>query len=197
MDILLWGDIETTGLNPRYDVVLEVAMVLTDHELNPLTKPATWLIDPTDFSHNISKMNRYVQEMHANSGLIDAIYANVDNIPLENFMVETLDAWFNDLELAPRTVRFAGSSVQFDRSFLTPYVTQVSEFFTHRNLDVSSVNYFMQNNIGAPFPEKPETKHRALSDICDSIMEYAGYLFFQASPDYKRVLSWVEDIRGA
>ncbi len=181
-EFFLWVDLETTGLNPRYDFILEMALVLTDADFNEIGR-GHFLFSPTI---NFADVNEHVKEMHTKNGL----WADVINKPTT--MLETANrqimTWINDStqeanEAFSRInwdqIYLAGSSVHFDVGFLREkrfaFVGEVS----HRYFDVS----VFRTAVKLWSPSKLYTQnatHRAMDDILDHIEE-AKY--------YRRVLS--------
>ena len=160
MSNLLWIDLETTGLEPDQHVILEVAAVVTTWDLEELGQYETTIDhDPQDPRE---LCDPYVFKMHTNNGLFTAC-AEI-GIPLENAQEELLE-FLDSLDVLGSPC--AGSTPQFDRSFLREYMPLVDKVFNHRVLDVSTMKAW-QAAHGVEFPKFPST-HRAMPDIHGSI----------------------------
>jgi oligoribonuclease len=164
--MILWLDFETTGLIPDYDVPLEVATVLTDSELNELwaftcpLKP--FRLEP------LVKMSGEVAEMHTLTSLFDRIDASGRTL---TYAQDQILERIRGMKLP-----LGGSSVHFDRNFLTNYMPIVMLSVTHRNIDVSTIRQLVE--WWYPDGEKfvpTGVKHRALDDIRNSIAELKFY----------------------
>ena len=168
-EYIYWLDIETTGLDPMRDVILEVAMVRTHFE-EP-TKPLATMhmvlglqgSDPEDWHPK-------VREMHARSGLIDECRRSRQGCielaqELGAFVPEP--AAITESETADAKWTVAGSVVSFDLGFLQRHVPRIYPRFMHRTLDVSAVKLFCRT-LGMPKLAKAEA-HRAKDDIAESM----------------------------
>lgn len=170
--MFLFLDIETTGLDPKWDSIIEFGIQGYDdrlvvagyHTYNTLVQPrSTWL----------DRINGdpYVQEMHKASGLTEAISkmkgALLTPADVEAKVLQQLE----DLDLKPGTQPICGSSVQFDRLFLAEYMPKLEAWFHYRNIDVSTIKELARRWYPSlPEPTaKPAARHRVLSDIQDSV----------------------------
>lgn len=168
MNYLVWADIETTGLDPDLDHILELGLVLTKlDDFTPIAEHKQLLPAPTE------RMDDYVRAMHAKSGLLaalpafqagDPFYGNAERLAL-HFLIE------NGVE--PRQGYLAGSSVHFDRSFLRHRMPAFVAHLSHRQVDVSSFKIMFPKLA----PPKIEPAHRALPDIAESMGELRHYLW--------------------
>lgn len=166
---LIWLDIETTGLNPEQDAILEVAMVMTDYtpEFNELAR-GWWLLP----SYDLDLMNDYVREMHTRSGLLEELrHVHTPRYQIADEIDETLDAWLKNEP--DRSCRVAGASVHFDQSFMQLKHRALS----HQLFDVSTLK-IARDIQGLPRVRVPDTgtQHRAMSDITYSIAEARALL---------------------
>lgn len=173
----LWTDLETTGLDPKKDRILELAWVISDAELNLVREPQDHVIaqeDWLDFFHYWREdVSTVVRHMHEDNGLFEALQrddaSNLDRAYL---------ALRQDLESLPKNaeVHLAGRSVHFDRDFLIEHdfgtlftgtgIDQNDPLISHRIFDVRSLRTFLEVMGGLPIPltEIP-TDHRALKDV--------------------------------
>ena len=181
----LWIDIETTGLEPEKDFVMEIAWFVTDDQLVKLTEGKTSMV-----SHNLSAvthrllMNQYVLDMHQASGLYENyIWAHEGqgtmllSEDIEEQIMESIesvnDGW-------KQTVMLAGASVHFDRGFLVRDMPRLSEMLSHRHLDTSSIRLMMKAcGVNYMPVVKDRVAHRALDDIeetYDMAKQYFEYV---------------------
>jgi len=166
---LVWIDVETTGLDPDSNVLLEIAVAVTDAELNILDHPYTAVIAPDGRGAAALIMDGVVREMHSSSGLLDEL---PDGIPAAEAEAEALTHIRRHVPVAG-SCPLAGSSVGFDRSFLTRYMPDLAGHLHYRNVDVSSVKELARRWYPDATAAQPRTKsaHRALPDILASIAE--------------------------
>ncbi len=157
MSKLYWLDLETTGLNPRQDRILEVAVSVAD-----LSAPfdATPLYQEVlHFTPEGVSINPFVVKMHTDNGLWEScLQSPVTLSDVEAKLLYLIPAGTNYL---------AGNSIHFDLSFLRAWMPPVAALFSHRLYDVSAVNLFALSLGMPPLPEN--TAHRAQSDIEASI----------------------------
>lgn len=166
---LLWLDLETTGLDPLREEILEVGCVLTDELLEELAYCRYVIKHPPDVLDQIS--TEYVAEMHKKSGLIEECRRE----KLVLYMVEVLLIEFIQQATEPgEKVMLAGNSIHFDRAFLKHHMKSFDKMFDYRMLDVSAIKTMMETHFETDF--KKEKVHRAMADIEESIKEYKHYL---------------------
>jgi len=164
---LIWVDLEMTGLDPDEHVILEVASIITDSQLNVIAEgPVLVLHQPEE---NLKKMDSWVKETHTASGLIDAVRSS--NISVQDAKKQTLE--FFKTHCDPDTALLAGNSVWQDRNFLKKYMPSLVDFCYYRVLDVTAI----KEVVLRWYPEHPQAEfekkdvHRALDDIKESIEE--------------------------
>lgn len=160
---LLWTDIETTGLDPIRDVILEIAVYEADlhapFDAVPVYNDVLHLGE-----HTWSMLDPFVREMHTKNGLLLACKSAIRNIiDIELALLARLPV------PATRDDKFvlAGSSVHFDHSFIRLHMPTLDERLSHRHYDVSAVSLFAQS-LGMQRPPKAEA-HRAGADVLESI----------------------------
>ncbi len=169
----IWIDIETTGLDPEHDKMLEIAWFTTDRALNQLTTPETTFLH-NDYTrvHELLSAEPYVLQMHTTSGLLAEMsnaYAGNGNTMLT--LEDAEDAILRDMDVAEASEEFdgwvlAGASVHFDRSFIAKYMPRLNKRMSHRHLDVSTLRMMMAaSNVGYPYDTMGANNHRALYDI--------------------------------
>ncbi len=161
VDRLVWVDLETTGLDPERDVILEVAIVITDGKLEELTH-ASWVVKPEG---SLPSLDPIVGQMHGSSGLLADAWTMGQ--PLHQVDVRAAAAVF---KLGAAGGPIAGSTPQFDLAFIRKYMPILAGCFNHRVFDVSSLKQACCNSTGHDSPDDgTKPAHRALADIRDSI----------------------------
>jgi oligoribonuclease len=188
-DRLVWIDCEMTGLDLSVDELVEVAVVITDFELNVVDPGFQIVIKPDESA--LAHMNDFVTKMHESSGLLTEIPNGVS----------LADAEFQVLEYIQRFVPegkapLAGNTIGTDRMFLARYMPRVDRWLHYRNVDVSSVKELARRWYPRAYFNAPakDGGHRALADIRESIRELAYYrqTVFVAAPGPS-----TDDARGA
>jgi oligoribonuclease len=169
-DRLVWIDCEMTGLDLSVDQLVEIAIIVTDYELNILDPGFQVVIRPDQSA--IDHMNDFVTEMHRTSGLLDEIPSGVS----------VAEAEFQSLEYIQRFVPegkapLAGNTIGTDRMFLARYMPRVDRWLHYRNVDVSSIKELSRRWYPRAYFHAPakDGGHRALADIRESIRELAYY----------------------
>jgi oligoribonuclease len=167
---LLWIDMEMSGLSPDGDRVLEVAIVITDGQLNTVAEaPVKVVFQPDDV---LDRMDSWNKSTHKKSGLIDRVKAATQNeVEVEAELVAFLVQYVPE-----NTSPMCGNSVCQDRRFLARHMPKLEAFFHYRNLDVSTLKELAKRwrpEILASFVK--HGKHEALADIYESIEELKHY----------------------
>lgn len=167
---LIWIDLEMTGLSPETDVIIEIATVVTDSDLNILAEGPVYAINQdTDY---LDKMDDWNTRQHGKSGLTQRVKdSDISVAKAQADTVEFLSQW-----VGAGQSPMAGNSICQDRRFLAKSMPELEAFFHYRNLDVSSVKELAKR--WAPEVLKGVVKsgaHLALDDILDSINELKHY----------------------
>ena len=167
---LIWIDLEMTGLDVDNDVILEIALVVTDSVLNILAiSPALAIFQDKAL---LNAMDDWNTKQHNASGLIERINAsNISAAAAEHVMLEFLTPW-----VPPGKSPMCGNSICQDRRFLHRHMPQLEQYFHYRNLDVSTLKELAKRwapEVAKSFKKK--SRHLALDDIIDSINELKHY----------------------
>ena len=170
-DYLVWIDCEMTGLNVEKDCLVEIAVVVTDSELNVLDPGLDLVIKPNPES--LANMGDFVTEMHTTSGLINEFDEGHDLATAERMVLEYIQRWVTD----PRQAPLAGNSIGTDRMFINRYMPTLDSFLHYRNIDVSSIKELTRRWFPKVYFQLPKKDggHRALADILESIKELKYY----------------------
>jgi oligoribonuclease len=171
-DRLVWLDLEMTGLDVTRHVIVEIAALVTDGELEPLDDGIDVIVHQPPSA--LAEMDDFVQKMHTRSGLVKEIEAST---------VSLADAGTQALEYIRRHVPdpgvapMCGNSIGVDRRFLDHQLPELDQFLHYRSIDVSSFKELCRRwypDVYKKRPHKAET-HRALADVLESIAELRYY----------------------
>lgn len=170
-DRLVWIDCEMTGLDLDRDELVEIAVVITDYDLNVLDPGLDIVIKPNDSA--LENMGDFVRTMHTSSGLITEIPNGVSAAEAEFQVLEYVLKFIPAEQKAP----LAGNSIGTDRAFLTRYMPRLDHQLHYRNVDVSSIKELARRWYPRVYFNAPakDGGHRALADILESIRELAYY----------------------
>jgi oligoribonuclease len=175
---LAWIDLEMTGLNPDTDVILEIATVVTDAELNLIAEgPVLAISAPAE---RLAGMDDWNQKQHRKSGLLDRVLASAET--MESAEMKTLE--FLAQRLPAGKIPLCGNSVWQDRRFLGRHMPALEKFFHYRFVVISSFKELAARWYPALPPFKKSEAHLALADILESIEELRYYRekLFVATP---------------
>ncbi len=178
--MLVWMDLEMTGLDPEEDTIVEIATIVTDDRLEVVAEgPDLVVATPKE---KLDGMVDVVRRMHTTSGLLEAIGRATTT--LEEAGALTLE--FVRSHVAKGETPLCGNSIAVDRRFLCRYLPEIDDHFHYRSIDVSTVKELCRRWRPDLYGARPHkaTAHRALDDIRESVAELAYYRdnFFIASP---------------
>ena len=166
---LVWLDLEMTGLDVETNLIIEMATIVTDSQLNVLAEGPVFAIHQTD--EHLATMGEWVMKTHTGTGLVDRVRAStITEAEAEQQTIEFLEKYVKAGE-SP----LCGNSICMDRRFLARYMPSLCNFFHYRHIDVSTVKELAKR-------WRPELKsyakdggHQALADIRESIEELKYY----------------------
>ncbi|MDR1275326.1 MAG: oligoribonuclease [Candidatus Accumulibacter sp.] len=167
---LVWLDMEMTGLDPERERIIELAMIITDGDLNIVAESPVWVVHQTDAL--LDAMDAWNKGTHGRSGLIDKVKAST----LDEAAVEAKALSFVKSYAPPGVSPMCGNSIGQDRRFMTRYMPTLESWFHYRNLDVSTLKELCKR--WKPEVAKGFTKtanHTALADVRESIEELKYY----------------------
>ena len=168
---LIWIDCEMTGLDLATDALVEIAVLVTDSELNVIGEGVDVVIQATQ--DQLDAMNEFVTNMHTTSGLITQIPSGISVSAAEEMILAYLQASGTEPGKSP----LAGNSVSVDRNFIARDMPKLNEYLHYRTIDVSSIKELARRWYPKTYFASPAKtgNHRALGDIQDSIAELAYY----------------------
>jgi oligoribonuclease len=171
--MLIWMDLEMTGLDPDRHVIVEIATLVTDDDLNIVAEgPDLVIFQPDDA---LAEMDDFVTNMHTTSGLLDLI--KTSTVSHDDAMQQTLD--FIKLHSPePMKIPLCGNSIRTDRAFLNKYMPDIENWLHYRCVDVSTVKELVKRwNPGLEHarPKSEGITHRAMDDVRDSVAELKFY----------------------
>ena len=161
-------DLEMTGLDPATNVIVEIATLVTDDDLNVVAEGPDLVVHTTE--DELAKMDEVVVDMHTRSGLLDQIRAS--EITLEEAGAATL-AFIKEHVTEPRTVPLCGNSIGMDRRFLAVHLPEIEEYLHYRSIDVSTIKELARRWYPGSLDglTKKASAHRAMDDIKESVAE--------------------------
>lgn len=161
-------DLEMTGLDPATNVIVEIATLVTDDDLNIVAEGPDLVVHASE--EELAEMDAVVVDMHTRSGLLDAIRSS--EISLEEAGAETL-AFIKEHVPEPRTVPLCGNSIGMDRRFLAAYLPEIENHLHYRSIDVSTIKELARRWYPGSLDglSKKSSAHRAMDDIKESVAE--------------------------
>lgn len=172
-EFIIWVDVETSGLDARYDSLLEIAAICTDMCGNRLGAPFHSLCKQANLSQVIQSAEDEARKLHEVNHLWQDLYNEKTPVNFEQLDKELL-FWMYSIVPAKSTIYFGGNSPSLDRNFLAENLPLFYSEFSHRSVDVTSISLFFKHNSNRKNFFKT-TLHRSLSDIQDSVEEYRFY----------------------
>jgi oligoribonuclease len=168
---LVWVDCEMTGLDLVHDALVELAVLVTDAELNVLGDGVDVVIRPPDAA--LEQMDDYVRQMHTGSGLLERLESGITVAAAERQAMDYVTAFVAD----PRKAPMAGNSIATDRGFIARDMPSLDAHLHYRMVDVSSIKELARRWYPRAYYQSPPKTggHRALGDIRDSIEELKYY----------------------
>jgi oligoribonuclease len=170
--MLVWMDLEMTGLDHTSDVIVEIATLVTDDDLNIVAEGPDIVVHQSD--DVLQRMDPFVVDMHTRSGLLELIRAST--VTLDEAGEATL-AFIREHVPEARTVPLCGNSIGTDRRFLAAYLPAIEEYLHYRSVDVSSVKELVRRWYPDVLTQRgwKAGTHRALDDIRESVSEMRLY----------------------
>ena len=167
---LIWMDLEMTGLDPETDVIIEMATVVTDSDLNVLAEGPVLALDADD--EKLRAMDEWNQTHHSASGLLERVVkSNISTVEAEAQTLAFVEKYV-ERDSAP----LCGNTIWQDRRFLARYMPTLEGYLHYRNIDVSSLKELARRwrpELLSGFSK--QNAHTALADIMESIEELRYY----------------------
>lgn len=170
--MLIWMDLEMTGLDPDIHVIVEIATLVTDDDLNIIAEGPDLVVNqPVE---RMAAMDEFVTNMHRTSGLLDLIAAS--DVSEADAMAQTLE-FIKKYSPEKGKVPLAGNSIRTDRTFLAKYMPDIEYWLHYRCVDVSTVKELVRRWYPGLEHTRPSTGvlHRAMDDVRDSVAELKYY----------------------
>ncbi|MCA6064777.1 oligoribonuclease [Thalassolituus marinus] len=169
-DNLVWMDLEMTGLDPEHDVIIEIATIVTDGDLNIIAEGPVIAVKQPDVL--LDAMDEWNTKTHGNSGLTERVRnSNADAREAERQTLAFLAQY-----VKAGTSPLCGNSIHQDRRFLVKYMPELEAYMHYRNIDVSTLKELAKRwkpEVVSSFQKKGS--HQALDDIRESIDEALHY----------------------
>ena len=171
-DRIVWVDLEMTGLDPKRHVIVEVAALVTDAQLNILDEGLDIVVGAT--KDELAQMDDFVTKMHTDNGLLDEITTSTVTMKeAEDAVLALVEKHCDKAHPAP----LAGNSIATDRTFIREQMPRLDAALHYRMIDVSTVKELTRRWFPRAYFNQPEKgmAHRALADIVESIRELDYY----------------------
>lgn len=174
---ICWLDVESNGTVAGDNVLLQVAIRVTDQNLNFVDEEDGGYESKIYYSQQevkdlIANTNPYVIDMHTKTGLWGAL--STDGKPLKVVESEVMD-YLNKYIPEPQSSRLGGNSITLDRNFINTFLPKVGKHLHYRSFDVSTIAGMVEIFAGSRKMYKKETTHEAMDDITQSIEEFRYY----------------------
>jgi oligoribonuclease len=184
--MLIWMDLEMTGLDESRHVIVEIATLVTDDDLNIIAEGPNLVIHQPD--EVMVHMDDFVTNMHTVSGLLEKI--KTSTVSEAEAMQQTLD-FIKEHSPEPNKIPLCGNSIRTDRTFLAKYMPEIENWLHYRCVDVSTIKELVKRwNPGLEHarPKSEGITHRAMDDIRDSVAELKFYRdkVFRTSEETKK-----------
>lgn len=167
---LIWIDLEMTGLSPEHDVIIEIATIVTDKDLNVIAEGPVFAIAQNE--QTLAKMDEWNTRTHTQSGLVARI--RKEGVSMTEAEAKTIE--FLREHIGENTSPMCGNTICQDRRFLARQMPQLEAYFHYRNLDVSTLKELAKRwKPSALEGFKKANAHTAMADIRESIAELAHY----------------------
>ena len=170
-DRLVWMDLEMSGLAVERERILEIAVIVTDGQLEIIAEGPELIVHQSD--EVLAAMDAWNTQHHGASGLVDRVRAStIDEAAAEREVLA-----FVATHVGPRSAPLAGNSIHQDRLFLAKYMPALNEHLHYRNVDVSTLKELVRRWFPVEYGARPTKRgsHRALDDIRESIEELRYY----------------------
>ena len=170
-EYIVWADCEMTGLDIEKDEICEIAVIVTDDQLQPVDEGIQVVIKPSAAA--MANMGDFVRQMHTDSGLLSELESGVSIESAQEQVIAYLGKFITE----PKTAPLAGNSIGTDRMFIIRQMPKLDSFLHYRNIDVSSLKELVRRWYPRVYFQLPKKvgSHRALADIRESIQELAYY----------------------
>ena len=169
--MVVWIDLEMTGLNPEQEKIVEIAVILTDKNLNLIARgPRLVIYQPEEI---LDSMDSWCKKHHGDSGLLDEVRKSTVTIDQAEQQILTFVSEY----VAPQHAYLAGNSIWVDRMFLRAHMPEFERYLHYRMVDVSTLkelinSWYLENKL---LPYQKKEQHRADCDILESIEELSFY----------------------
>ncbi|EGZ50294.1 oligoribonuclease [Neisseria wadsworthii] len=167
---LCWLDMEMTGLDPEKERIIEVAMIITDADLNVLAQSEVYVVHQSD--EILNAMDDWNTATHTRTGLVQRVReSKLTEAEVEQKLLDFMAQWIPE-----KTSPMCGNTIHQDRRFMVRYMPKLEAYFHYRNVDVSTLKELARR--WSPEVVKGVVKrgsHQALDDILESIEEMRHY----------------------
>ncbi len=170
--MLAWMDLEMTGLDPRRHVIVEIATLLTNDDLEIVAEGPDLVIHASE--EELAQMDDFVTNMHTQSGLLEEIrHSSLSLAEAGRLTLEFLQLHIPEAGRVP----LCGNSIGMDRRFLDHHLPEVEHFLHYRSIDVSTLKELCKRWYPPVYGKAPQKSgnHRAMDDIRESVAELAYY----------------------